>query len=152
MRAVYLFKRDLRLEDNKGLAYASRRHKDILPLFIFDKEILKDLRAEDERLGYVVRALEELSKRIRVYCLYDTTEEALRKVFKVYKPTHLYTTKSYSWTGKERNLSIKNLCEDYGVEYVEIFENFLVKPEDVPTRRVFTPFYGEWIKRVILEE
>ncbi len=152
MRAVYLFKRDLRLEDNKGLAYASRRHKEILPLFIFDKEILKDLRAEDERLSYVVRALEELSKRIRVYCLYDTTEEALRKVFSVYKPTHLYTTKSYSWTGKERNLRIKNLCKDYGVEYVEIFENFLVKPEDVPTRRVFTPFYGEWIKGVILEE
>ncbi len=152
MRAVYLFKRDLRVEGNRGLALASKKHRHILPLFVFDKDILKDLRAEDERLSYVVRALEELSKRLRVYCLYGTTEQALRKVFEVYKPTHLYTTKSYSWSGKERNKKIKSLCKEYGVEYVEVFENFLAIPEDIPTKKVFTPFYAEWIKRITLEE
>ncbi|MFN3407307.1 MAG: cryptochrome/photolyase family protein [Caldimicrobium sp.] len=152
MRAIYLFKRDLRVEDNWGLAYASKKHREILPLFIFDKDILKDLKAEDERLSYIVKALEELSKKIKVYCLYGSTEETLKEVFKVYKPTHLYTTKSYSWSGKERNQKIKKICKEFGVECVEVFENFLVRPEDIPLKRVFTSFFKEWIKKVNIEE
>ncbi len=151
MKALYLFKRDLRWEDNRALAYASQRHKEILPLFIFDKEIIEDLQVDEKRVSYLIRALEELSKKIDLYCLYDTTEKALRRVFEVYKPSHLYTTKSYSWKGRKRNEIIKSLCKEYGVEYVEIFENFLAHPEEIPTRKVYTPFYKEWIKRLDLE-
>ncbi|MCS6957502.1 MAG: deoxyribodipyrimidine photo-lyase [Aquificaceae bacterium] len=152
MRALYLFKRDLRLEDNRALAYASERHREILPLFVFDPEIIESLKAEGERLYYVVRAVERLSKRIKLYCAYGKTHEVLRDVFRVYKPSHLYTAVSYSWDGVERNKSIKKVCEEFGVEYVEVFENFLVDPREVPQRKVYTPFYKEWIKRVDLGE
>ncbi|MCS7278193.1 MAG: deoxyribodipyrimidine photo-lyase, partial [Aquificaceae bacterium] len=141
MRALYLFKRDLRLEDNRALAYASERHREILPLFVFDPEIIESLRAEGERLYYVVRAVERLSKRIKLYCAYGKTHEVLRDILKSYKPSHLYTTASYSWDGADRNKSIKKVCEEFGVEYIEVFENFLVDPREVPQRKVYTPFY-----------
>ncbi len=152
MRAVYLFKRDLRLKDNRGLSIASERHKEVIPLFIFDKHILEDLRVDKKRLGYLVNALEAISSKIKLYCLQGSTRDALVEVFKVAKPTHLYTTASYSWSGKERNEAIKEVCKAYGVEYVEVFENFLAPPETIPQRKVYTPFYKEWIQRLDLSE
>ncbi len=152
MRAVYLFKRDLRLKDNRGLSIASKHHKEIVPVFIFDKHILEGLRVDKKRLGYLFEAVALLSSNIRLYCLQGSTKEALREVFRVAKPTHLYTTASYSWSGRERNKIIKSVCEEYGVEYVEVFENFLALPEVIPQRKVYTPFYKEWIQRVDLSE
>lgn len=152
MRAVYLFKRDLRFEDNKSLAYVSTKHREILPIFVFDSYIISELRAEGERLYYVVRAVQELSKRIKIYCFYGKTEEVLKEVFRVYRPTHLYTTVSYSWSGKERNKRIREVCLQYGVKYEEVFENYLSPPEDIPLRKVYTQFYKEWVKKVDLSQ
>ena len=151
MGIVYLFKRDLRIEDNKGLSIASQKHKEILPIFVFDTEIIRDLNVDNKRLAYLVKSVESLSQKIDLYCFYDTTEEALKKVFEIYKPSHLYTTTSYSWKGKERNEKIKKLSKKYAVEYVEILENFLVNPEELPTKKVYTPFYKEWINRLKIE-
>ncbi len=151
MRAVYLFKRDLRLEDNRALALASQRHKEILPLFVFDTEIIEDLQVDEKRFTYLFKAMKNLSKKVNLYCFYDTTENALRRVFETYKPSHFYTTSSYSWKGRERNKKIAKLCREYGIEFVEVFENFLVPPEEIPVKKVYTPFYKEWIKRLDLE-
>ncbi|MCX8059565.1 MAG: DNA photolyase family protein, partial [Aquificaceae bacterium] len=148
MRAVYLFKRDLRVEDNRGFSYACQRHQEVLPLFIFDPQILEELKVQGERLSYLVKAVEQLSEKIKLYCLYGKTEDCLREIFRVFRPSHLYTTSSYSWSGRERNQLVRRVCHDFGVEYVEVFENFLVRPESVPPRKVYTPFYQEWSKRV----
>ncbi|MCS6875603.1 MAG: deoxyribodipyrimidine photo-lyase [Aquificaceae bacterium] len=150
MSAVYLFKKDLRREDNRALAYVSKRHREVVPLFVFDTDILQELKAEGKKLGYVVRAVEQLSKSLKLYCFYGKTEDALREVFKVYKPTHVYTTLSYSWSGKERNEKVEQVCKLYGVEFVQLFENFLSPVESIPQRKVYTPFYKEWINKVDL--
>lgn len=152
MGVVYLFKRDLRLHDNRGLVKAAEISKEILPIFIFDKEIIEKLRAEGQRLYYVFKAVKALSSKIKLYCFYDTSEGALRQVFKVYKPKFLITTASYSWSGRERNERIKKVCHEHGIEMIEVLENFLVNPEDVPERRVYTHFYKEWLKRLDLRE
>ncbi|RMH81355.1 MAG: deoxyribodipyrimidine photo-lyase [Acidobacteria bacterium] len=152
MGVVYLFKRDLRLHDNRGLAKAAELSKEFLPLFIFDREIIGELRAEGERLQYVFRAVKSLSSRIKLYCFYDSTERALREVFRVYRPKFFITTASYSWSGRERNELIKRVCKEYGVELVEVLENFLVNPEEVPQRKVYTPFYKEWSKGIDLRD
>ncbi|MEZ0362035.1 MAG: deoxyribodipyrimidine photo-lyase [Hydrogenobacter sp.] len=151
MRAIYLFKRDLRIRDNRGICEASRNFKELVPIFIFDPKIIEELKAQGERLYYVYRAVEELLKSIRLYCFYEDTESAIRKAIKVAKPKALYTTTSYSWSGLQRQEVIRKVCKEEGVEFVEFFENFLVKPEKVPLRKVYTPFYKEWIKDLYLE-
>ncbi|MEX2380676.1 MAG: deoxyribodipyrimidine photo-lyase, partial [Vicingaceae bacterium] len=40
---VFWFRRDLRLQDNCGLYHALSKGLKVLPLFIFDPEILDDL-------------------------------------------------------------------------------------------------------------
>ena len=41
--SVFWFRRDLRLEDNRGLNEALEAGHPVLPVFIFDNEILKEL-------------------------------------------------------------------------------------------------------------
>lgn len=41
------FRRDLRLYDNAGLFEALKHNKDVLPVFIFDPQILSQLEADD---------------------------------------------------------------------------------------------------------
>ncbi len=46
---IHWFRRDLRLEDNHGLFRALREHGEVLPLFIFDTDILDRLEDKHDR-------------------------------------------------------------------------------------------------------
>ena len=46
--SIFWFRRDLRLEDNKGLYFALKENKKVLPIFIFDQEILDNLPSDDD--------------------------------------------------------------------------------------------------------
>ncbi|MCS7213771.1 MAG: DNA photolyase family protein [Candidatus Calescibacterium sp.] len=152
MRAIYLFKRDLRIEDNRGLYKACSEFKEIIPIFIFDPDIIQELRAQGERLFFLMKSVELLSSKIDLYCFYGKTKDILKDVFKVVNPKALYTSVSYSWSGKERNEHIKDVCKEYGVQYIEVLDNFLVDPKQILQKKVFTPFYKEWIQKVDLNQ
>ena len=40
---IFWFRRDLRLEDNAGLYHALKEDKPVVPVFIFDRNILDEL-------------------------------------------------------------------------------------------------------------
>lgn len=148
MTAVYLFKRDLRVSDNRGLHKASEDFEEVVPIFIIDPDIIQDLKAEGERAYFLIKSLELLSSEIDLYCLYAKTEDALKQVFRVAKPKALYTSTSYTWSGKKRNEDIKRVCLEYGIEYKEVFDNFLVPPLLISPKKTFTHFFKEWIQKL----
>ncbi|MBC8045428.1 MAG: deoxyribodipyrimidine photo-lyase, partial [Fimbriimonadaceae bacterium] len=58
---IHWFRRDLRLEDNAALYHALKDGKNVLPLFIFDKNILDDLEdKEDARVHFIHSCIEYL--------------------------------------------------------------------------------------------
>jgi len=55
---VFWFRRDLRLNDNAGLTRALASGYPVLPIFIFDEDILMQLEdKKDRRLHYIHQAL-----------------------------------------------------------------------------------------------
>ena len=50
--SIYWFRRDLRLEDNNALYGALQSKEPVLPLFIFDENILNELPDDDP--GFVL--------------------------------------------------------------------------------------------------
>ncbi|MDP9048902.1 MAG: deoxyribodipyrimidine photo-lyase, partial [Bacteroidota bacterium] len=46
--SIFWFRRDLRLEDNAGLYHALKSGRPVLPVFIFDREILGQLQDKDD--------------------------------------------------------------------------------------------------------
>ena len=59
--SIFWFRRDLRLEDNVGLFYALSENENVLPIFIFDKNILDKLEDKyDRRVHFIHQALEKI--------------------------------------------------------------------------------------------
>ena len=51
--SIFWFRRDLRLEDNVGLFHALKSKYKVIPLFIFDEDILVKLPKNDARVGFI---------------------------------------------------------------------------------------------------
>ena len=87
---MFWFRRDLRLEDNTALFYALSSGLPVLPIFIFDRNILDDL--EDrihKRVCFIYNALVHIQKQLiglgksLVVC-YDYPEIFFQKLLKEY--------------------------------------------------------------------
>lgn len=63
--SIHWFRRDLRIADNHGLFRALTEHGNVLPLFIFDNEILDRLESKaDRRVDFIHRALREIKHAV----------------------------------------------------------------------------------------
>ncbi len=65
MNAVFWFRRDLRLEDNTALAKALSGTLKVIPLFIFDTNILDELPPDDARITFIYRQLQKINAELK---------------------------------------------------------------------------------------
>ena len=61
----FWFRRDLRLEDNVGLYHALSSNFSVIPLFIFDKDILEKLPKNDARVTFIHQTLLDLNTKLK---------------------------------------------------------------------------------------
>ena len=65
MIAVHWFRRDLRLSDNAALFHALKSGKKVLPIFIFDKDILEKLENKnDARVSFIYQQINNLQHEL----------------------------------------------------------------------------------------
>src|ERR1700710_2889340 len=83
---IIWFRRDLRLTDNAALYRALKEHNPVLPIFIFDKNILDQLdNKADRRVAFIHAALEEMQSQFRkmessLHVLYGFPEEVFKEL------------------------------------------------------------------------
>lgn len=153
---VFWFRRDLRLNDNRGLKAALTSGLLVLPIFIFDQEILNKLEDKDDaRVTFIHRALKELDADLRAAgsSLHVYTGKPVH-VFKTLISEHeiksVYTNRDYEPYAIERDGKIKSLIESGGVEFFAfkdqvIFEENEVTKDDGKPYTMFTPFSKKWL-------
>ena len=62
---IFWFRRDLRLHDNAGLYHALKSGNSVVPIFIFDKNILDKLEDRDDaRVTFLYDTLTELKAEL----------------------------------------------------------------------------------------
>lgn len=59
-RALCWFRRDLRTQDHAALYHALKHSAEVIPVFVFDRDILDPLPANDRRVGFIWHSLLEL--------------------------------------------------------------------------------------------
>ena len=62
--AIFWFRRDLRLEDNTALNAALLYHNKVLPIFIFDTNILEELEEKDPRVSFIYSTLKAIDNEL----------------------------------------------------------------------------------------
>ena len=64
-RSIFIFRRDLRLQDNLGLIEAMEASHSVIPVFIIDPQLLARWRGAEKRLTFLTMALRKLDETLR---------------------------------------------------------------------------------------
>lgn len=155
--SLFWFRRDLRLHDNAGLYYALRENKQVLPLFIFDKNILCQLENKyDRRVDFIHQAIglmqnELLSLGSSLLVFHNTPETVFNTLSSRYSIKHVYTNHDYEPYALERDNAVKRLLNEKGIAFYTykdqcVFEKDEVVKGDGTPYTVFTPYSRQWKK------
>ncbi len=152
---IFWFRRDLRLSDNAGLYHALRSDKPVLPVFIFDKNILEKLSdKKDARVEFLQKTIADLSKELQtlgstILVKHGKPEEVWKKILATHEIDAVYTNRDYEGYALERDEAVKGLVEEKGGKFHTfkdhvIFEKGEVLKKDGTPYTVFTPFSKRW--------
>jgi len=156
---LFWFRRDLRLDDNAGLYHALKSDYPVLPIFIFDKNILDKLEDKnDRRVEFIHTAilnlnaqLKELGSSINVF--YSTPEKVFKELIKEYDIKAVYANHDYEPYSREREAILKEFLAKHKVGFKTykdqcIFEKNEVTKDDGKPYTVFTPYSRKWKLRL----
>src|SRR4051812_44817474 len=105
---IFWFRRDLRLHDNAGLYHALKDSNPVLPLFIFDKNILDELEERmDRRVEFIHRAVEEMHRQLikinsTLDVRYGFPADIFKELLAEYKIEKVFTNHDYEPYAKKR--------------------------------------------------
>ncbi len=153
--SIFWFRRDLRLHDNHGLWAALKSGRPVLPIFIFDTEILDALGDKaDRRVVFIHRALQEIQSRLvehgySLLILHDTPEAAFQKLLHHYHVAQVFTNSDYEPYAKDRDQGIGALLAEKNIPFHTykdqvIFEKSEVTKKDGKPYTVYTPYSKVW--------
>lgn len=157
--AVMWFRRDLRLDDNAALYHALSENQYVLPVFIFDEDILTKLtEPADRRLDFIHQALQAMNYQLakagsglRVF--HASPEAAFKQICSEYKVSRVYTNHDYEPYARNRDQKIRLFLAERNIDFKTykdqcVFEKNEVVKDDLKPYTVFTPYSVKWKKRL----
>ena len=154
--AVFWFRRDLRLEDNAGLSAALRSGLPVLPVFIFDDDILSSLAKDDPRVTFIYQCLEKIHLQLSennsgLSVRKGTPLNVWKELLQEYSIKKVFLNKDYEPYAKERDRSITKLLQAHKIDVYTfkdqvIFEESEVMKDDGDPYVVYTPYKNKWLE------
>jgi deoxyribodipyrimidine photo-lyase len=148
---LFWFRRDLRLQDNAGLYRALKENEEVLPIFIFDTQILDNLDDKtDLRVAFIHQSLMLMQKQLEemgssLLVLHGNPVE----IFKELKPKAVYTNHDYEPYARKRDGLVREVLEKKETSFKSfkdqvIFEKDEVTKDDGKPYTIFTPYSRKW--------
>jgi deoxyribodipyrimidine photo-lyase len=157
--AIFWMRRDLRLFDNHGLFEALSSHAAVIPIFIFDTDILNKLENKnDRRVEFILTALQDLQEQLKkikssLLVMHGKPENVFKVVVSRYKIAKVYCNHDYEPDAIQRDMQIASFLASKKIPMATfkdqvIFEkNEVVKTDGLPYT-VFTPYKNKWKLRI----
>ncbi|RYZ45368.1 MAG: deoxyribodipyrimidine photo-lyase, partial [Sphingobacteriales bacterium] len=157
--SVCWFRRDLRLEDNAALYHALKSEHPVVPVFIFDTNILDELEEKsDARVQFIHDVLSDMNEQLHEYgsamqVYHDTPIKAFRQIVKDYEVATVYTNRDYEPYATQRDQEIEAFLkkEEIGFKTFKdqvIFEKEEVVKDNKEPYTVYTPFSKKWLSEL----
>jgi deoxyribodipyrimidine photo-lyase len=152
---IFWFRRDLRLDDNVGFYNALKSKKPVLPLFIFDEDILDKLPKDDARLGFIYDTLQQMCTTLKeknessIAMFHGKPVTVFQELIKKYNIHTVFTNRDYEPYATQRDTEIKQLLSENNVEF-ETFKDQVIFEKDEVTKKdglpyvVYTPYMKIW--------
>jgi deoxyribodipyrimidine photo-lyase len=152
---VFWFRRDLRLEDNSGLAEALASGLPVLPVFIFDRSILDFLKKpDDRRVEFIHNALNEMHRELAAFksgirFFYGQPEEVFSELAADPGLKGVYTNHDYEPYATGRDKAVAEILGTKGIPFRTFKDQVIFEKEEILSGQglpytVFTPYSKRW--------
>lgn len=154
--SIFWFRRDLRLKDNHGLYQALESEKKVLPIFIFDEDILDLLENKsDKRVDFIVQGLQTLnsflkSKNKGIKIFKGKPLEIYKKLTENYEIEAVYSNEDYEPYAIKRDQEIADFLASKNIAFYPfknqvIFHKDEIVKADKKPYTVYTPYSKLWL-------
>ena len=152
--SVFWFRRDLRLHDNHGFFQALKKSKSVLPVFIFDINILGELNENDRRVSLLFDRLKELNtelakhgKKIHVY--YGDPKSIFNELFDKLPYDAIFTNTDYEPYATKRDKSVRLSLNQKKVKFRSYKDQVIFEKDEILTDSgkvygVYTYYMKKW--------
>ena len=158
---IFWFRRDLRIYDNAGLYHALKGRNPVLPIFIFDRNILDELEdKKDRRVEFIHLALTDIQQQLlklgsTLDVRYGTPLSVYTELLKEYSIEEVYANHDYEPYARERDGLLTEELSNQGIVFHTFKDQVLLEKDEVlkddgKPYTIFTPYSRKW-KAVVTE-
>lgn len=161
--SVFWFRRDLRLSDNHGLFKALESAEKVLPVFIFDTEILSKLEnKKDKRVDFILQVLQILNKFLEksgksIKILQGQPITVFKELSEKYEIEKIFCNEDYEPSAIKRDLEIKEVLYQKNIKFesfkdqVHFHKDDILKADGTPYS-IYTPYSKQWLLKYEAEK
>jgi deoxyribodipyrimidine photo-lyase len=158
--SIHWFRRDLRLQDNVALYHALKSGFPVLPIFIFDTNILNELKDKDSvlttdnRVAFIHQEITRLKKELQalgsdLLVFYGKPIDVWKDIIQQYAVRKVFINHDYEPYATERDAQLNSWLQEQQIEFLTykdqvIFEKDEVTKDDGKPYTVYTPYSKKW--------
>ncbi|GBL41895.1 deoxyribodipyrimidine photo-lyase [Nitrosarchaeum sp.] len=151
-KSLFIFRRDLRLEDNTGLIYALKNSEEVIPCFIIDDQITNNFKNSSHRIEFLNQSLVDLNKQLNkkknsLRIFKGETKPIIQKIMSKYKINGVFLNGDYTRFAQNREGEIEELCNKNKIGFNKYADYLLHMPDEIQTHKE-TPYtvYSHFFK------
>ena len=153
--AIFWHRRDIRTTDNAGLYHALKSGLQVIPIFIFDKNILEKLaNKSDKRVNFIHEQISDLKLEYQklgtdLWIEYGEVNDIWKSLVKKFNIKKVFINHDYEPYANDRDAVIKQFLNNLSIDFLSfkdqcIFEKEEVTKDDGKPYTVFTPYSRKW--------
>lgn len=157
--SLFWMRRDLRILDNHALSLASKSEYPVLPLFIFDKNILDTLPNNDHRVSFIHENLFKINKELSeknssgILVQKGNVQNIFEKILEKYNVQGLYFNHDYEPDAILRDKKTKDFFKGKNIPVITtkdqvIFEKEEILKNDGGPYTIYTPYNKKWLEKI----
>ena len=153
--SVFIFRRDLRLDDNTGLIKALKLSTKVYPVFIFDPRQIHQARNDyfsNKSVQFMCQSLQDLNSQLeekgsQLNLVYGEYPNIIEEVIEATEAEMICVNEDYTKFSRIRDQQIRTVCMENKVRFVTCEDICLLNKDQALNGREefykkFTPFYN----------
>ena len=147
-KSLFLFRRDLRLEDNTGLISALNYGGKVIPCFILDERLLDSTSIKSKNnnaIQFMIESLKDLDQQLkqknaRLYLFFGRPYNIIRDLIVEENIDSVHFNEDYTAFSKIRDDGIYSLCKKENIKCFRYSDSLLINDP----RSIVKPFDGKF--------
>ena len=137
-KSLFIFRRDLRLEDNIGLIESLQNSTEVIPCFIYDENLINNLKDSKFRWNFLNESLTDLDmelkkKGTRLQVLEGKPEKVIEKIIKKHKVEAIFLNTDFTNYSQKRDEKIYQTCKKKEISFHSTLDFLLHNPNEIKT-------------------